>query len=314
MPFSEVIDTRSTISAPVARQVPMLHDDEKLPEFTEFKLENFKLASASAPHRLREARRSLVLFLEPNPDTPIHSSLETFQEKTFVRFGPNQAHNNPAHISLMGRILIERGLDFTTKWKTVDEFSAVIEEEVGRVRLSPPDFCGFDLLDKPTKSLIIKVRLNSDYNKLAKAIEKRMKPKCSALEVRSMDKMDLAYNVLQSLSKTTLKKIKEDAEATIDIYDWVKTGGSWRISLYEVMVESQMVGVRQQLTLLKSWPIQPVAQSVSSYLLPVSLRIKLSFLSSWFKLEPPPPPPQNKVEKSTESTAVVLRKKSKLFR
>jgi hypothetical protein len=84
------------------------------------------------------------------------------------------------------------------------------------------------------------------------------------------------------MSRPTLKKMKEKAESTIDIYDWVKTGGSWRLALYEVMVESQVVGAQHQLNEIRTWSIQPKSQDTFTSSIPVSLRIKLSFLSSWF--------------------------------
>lgn len=289
MPFSEVIDTRSTISAPAQKTIEpngVNSGKSDVPDFTEFKLEGFKMNQDTeitpSPHRLREARRSLVLYLEPNPGTPIQTSLKTFQDKTFIQFGPNQAHNTRAHVSILGRVLIERGDDFSTKWKTLDEFVQVLDKEIKKCHLKAPHFTGFEILDKPTRSLVINVRINSDYQALGKAIEQQMASKCIALEVSPMDKIHLAYNVLKSLSRPALKRMKEKAESTIDIYDWVKTGGSWRLALYEVMVESQVVGVQHQLNEIRTWPIQPKTQDSFTSNIPVSLRIKLSFLSSWF--------------------------------
>jgi hypothetical protein len=109
-----------------------------------------------------------------------------------------------------------------------------------------------------------------------------MSSKCAALEVSPMNKIHLAYNVLKSLSRPALKRMKEKAESTIDIYDWIKTGGSWRLALYEVMVESQVVGVQHQLNEIRTWQIQQKNNDTFTSNLPVSLRIKLSFLSSWF--------------------------------
>jgi hypothetical protein len=286
MTFSEpVFDTRSTISAPAP---PTDHNKKKdVPDFTEFKLEGFKMNSSPeitpAPHRLREARRSLCLYLEPNPETPIQTSLQSYQEKTFVQFGPNQAHNTKSHISVLSRVLIERGSDFSTKWDTVDEFLQVVDEQIQKRQLKAPHFTGFEILDKPTRSLVINVRVNSEYQQLVQAIQEQMGSKCASLEPSPMNKIHLAYNVLKSLSRPALKRMREKAESTIDIYDWIKTGGSWRLTLYEVMLESQVVGVQQQLIELKSWPIQQKQESGPANFLPVSLRIKLSYLSSWFK-------------------------------
>lgn len=317
MTFSEpVIDTRSTISAPAP---PTDYKDKKdVPDFTEFKLEGFKMNSSPeitpAPHRLREARRSFALYLEPNPGTPIQTSLQQFQEKTFIQFGPNQAHNTKSHLSIFSRVLIERGSDFTTKWNTVDEFIQVVDQEVNKYHLKAPNFTGFEILDKPTRSLVINVRVNSNYIQLQQAIEKRMGSKCFCLESSPMTRIHLAYNVLKSLSRPALKRMKEKAEQTIDIYDWIKTGGSWRITLYEVMLESQVVGVQQQLIEIKSWSLQNTNDSnfITSNL-PVSLRIKLSYLSSWFKS--PTSFLSSVVKKDilppTPTNAMVLRSKNK---
>ncbi|KAI8075566.1 hypothetical protein BDF21DRAFT_423178 [Thamnidium elegans] len=313
MPFTEAIDNRSTISAPNQQ----VHDGD-VPDFTTFKLEGFKMNSSTdinpSPHRLREARRSLALYLEPIQGTPIQTSFQSFQEKTIHQFGPNQAHNTQLHVSILGRVLIERGTEFATKWNTVDEFIQVVDEEINKHSLKAPSFTGFEILDKPTKSLVINVRLNNEYQALGKAIDQRMSDQCTCLEVSPMDKVHLAYNVLKSISRPTLKNIKEKAESTIDIYDWVKTGGSWKLTLYEVMLESQVVGVQQQLTEIRSWPIQPKQDTSFASNLPVSLRIKLSFLSSWFKSSSfLSKKPVTVVAEPTNQNAVVVRRRAKLI-
>ncbi|KAI9360599.1 hypothetical protein BD770DRAFT_384444 [Pilaira anomala] len=311
MPFTETVDNRSTLSAPNQQ----VHEGD-VPDFTTFKLEGFKMNSSTdinpSPHRLREARRSLALYLEPNEGTPIQTSFQSFQEKTLHQFGPNQAHNTQLHVSILGRVLIERGPDFSTKWDTVNEFIEVVDEEIKKRNLKAPNFTGFEIQDKPTKSLVINVRLNNEYQTLGRAIETRISSKCNSLLVSPMDKIHLAYNVIKSISRPTLKSIKEKAESTIDIYDWVKTGGSWKLTLYEVMLESQVVGVQQQLTEIRSWPIQPKHDTSFASNLPVSLRIKLSFLTSWFKsstfLTKKPVLP---VAEPSNQNAVVVRRRPK---
>ncbi|KAI8974970.1 hypothetical protein BDB01DRAFT_805547 [Pilobolus umbonatus] len=285
MSFSEVIiDNRSTLSASAIPQ------SDKVPDFTEFRLEAFNLNSSPdispPPHRIREARRSLVLYLEPMEGTPIQTSLKAFQEQSFLKFGPNQAHSNTPHISIIGNILIERGAEFSTKWKVVDEFIQVVDEEIKRHSLIAPEFSGFEVVDKPTRSLVMKARLNSDYEKLARKIEQRLKPRCASLEVRPMDRIHLAYNLMKTIPRPLIKQIREFAESTIDIYDWVKTGGSWKIALYEVMVESHVMGGQHQMTELKSWPIHSQPSTGFTASLPVSIRVKLSYLASWFKSSP----------------------------
>ncbi|ORE08704.1 hypothetical protein BCV72DRAFT_203063 [Rhizopus microsporus var. microsporus] len=259
---------------------------DKLPDFSKFTLEDFNLNRGSpditpAPHRLREARRSFLLYLEPAPDSCLHTSFVTFQEKTLVRYGPNQAHNTPPHISILPRILIQRQetADVKRKWQTVQDLIDCIDQQIRSLQLTVPDFAGYQILDKPTRSLIMNVKVHNDYYTLVESVELAIGPACAVLETHLLDKIHLAYNVLKSLSKADLKKMKQVAESTIDIYDWVKSGGSWRLTLYEVMIESQVVGVQHQLKEVRSWPVQPRPPQQFADLLPVSVRIKLPWLN-----------------------------------
>ncbi|KAG0170020.1 hypothetical protein DFQ28_011167 [Apophysomyces sp. BC1034] len=261
-----------------------------VPDFTDFSLDPFHLTSDSgtpAPHCLRETRRSLILSLEPCEGTPLQISLKQFQEQSYIRCGPNQAHNTAPHISVLGRVHIQRGPDFATKWKVVDDFVDVVEQEMERLspKLSPPTFAGYEMTERPTRAVMMRLRVDPLYNKLARTIEQRMGSQCTALEVRHMDRMPLAYNILRTIPGPTLKKLREMAKQTIDIDDWVRRGGAWQLTLYEVMLESRVVGVRQQIKPLRSWPIRN-NEKTSPFMLPVSLRIKLATLSSWFRLTP----------------------------
>ncbi|KAI9485392.1 MAG: hypothetical protein EXX96DRAFT_544935 [Benjaminiella poitrasii] len=286
------VDTRSTLSAPVKNEI---HNNHDVPDFTEFKLEAFKMNTTPditpAPHKLRETRRAFTLYLEPNPDTPIQASLQRYQESTLLHFGPNQAHNTKPHISILNRVLIERH-GSSIPWNTiVDEFIQVLDQEITKRYhgLKPPEFSGFEILDQPTRSLVMNVRVHESYSVLARGIEDRMRSKCTVLETSPMDRIHLAYNILKSISRQVLKEMKDEAEKTIELYDWLKTGGSWRLVLYEVMLESQqVVGVQHQLSEIKSWSILSNSNDSRRLLppssfLPVSLRIKVSFLSSWFR-------------------------------
>ncbi|ORE18233.1 hypothetical protein BCV71DRAFT_215462 [Rhizopus microsporus] len=200
---------------------------------------------------------------------------------TLVRYGPNQAHNTPPHISILPRILIQRQetADIESKWQTVQDLIDCIDQQIHSLQLTVPDFAGYQILDKPTRSLIMNVKVHNDYYTLVETVESVIGPACAVLETHLLDKIHLAYNVLKSPSKVDLKKMKQMAESTIDIYDWVKSGGSWRLTLHEVMIESQVVGVQHQLKEVRSWPVQPRPPQQFADLLPVSVRIKLPWLN-----------------------------------
>ncbi|KAG1050210.1 hypothetical protein G6F43_007504 [Rhizopus delemar] len=279
---------------------------DKVPDFSKFKLEDFSLNkkasdAAPAPHRLREARRSFVLYLEPTPGSPLHKSLLSFQEKTLIQFGPNQAHNTPPHLSILPRILIERNSteDLSAKWQTVQHLIDSISQQVNILQLHVPDFAGYQVLEKPSRSLIMSVKVHDDYYALAELIQQELGSTCAVLETNLLDKIHLAYNVLKSPPKSELKKIKELAESTIDAYEWVKTGGSWRLSLHEVMIESQVVGVQHQLKEIRSWPIQQRPPQQFIDLLPVSVRIKLPWLNNSSK---------KPVQSSIDNGSIISRK------
>ncbi|KAI7904480.1 uncharacterized protein BX663DRAFT_542124 [Cokeromyces recurvatus] len=302
--------TSSSIRSRLSATKTELHNN--MPDFTEFKLEAFKMNSSSSPkvvtRLLRENRRSFVFYLEPNPGTGIHTSLQRYQDTILHQFGPNQAHNTRPHISIFNRILIEDS-HLQHEWNTiVEELIQILDQEIKRrhLQLTSPEFNGFEILNKPSHSLVINVKLNHHYITLANQVKdqiglkrKQQHQQQILLETGPMDTIHLAYNILQSIPRQDLKEMKEKAEKMIDLYDWFKTGGSWRLVLYEVMLESQVVvGVQHQLNEIKSWPLKnnhtttastatatatSTATMMSFRLLPVSLRIKLSFLSSWFK-------------------------------
>ncbi|KAF7730290.1 hypothetical protein EC973_002533 [Apophysomyces ossiformis] len=286
-------DTRSSISTPgvmsssVSTRATSIHS-ENLPDFNDFNLDPFNLNGGSvmpAPHRLREARRSFVLRLEPCEGSALQTSLKHFQEQSYL-YHPNQAHNTTPHVSILGKIHIERGSDFASKWKVVDELVSVIQEEIDRhPRLHPPSFAGYEIADRPTRSLFLRVNVNSAYRQLADAVHYRMAKKCTSLHIRPMDRIALAYNVLKSVPRSTLQHLRDLARNTLNIEDWVLGGGSWQLTLYEVMLESPVVGVQHQLNPVQHWKIHS-KEKPSSSVIPTSLRIKLAVLSTRLHLTP----------------------------
>ncbi|KAI7871590.1 hypothetical protein BDF14DRAFT_1878438 [Spinellus fusiger] len=246
--------------------------------FKEFKLDPFQIYevdSTPAPHRLREARRSFLLYLQPSPSTALHTSLLRFQEHSYASIGPNQTHNTLSHIPLFNRIDIERGSQFDTKWQGVDDLLAAINEEITlhKESLSVPQFAGYETHEKPIRSLTMKVSLSSSWHKMLNAIESRLPGKCTP---QAANRIQLGYNVLNSLSCMTVNKLLEMAKQDINVDEWVLSGGSWEIRLYEIMVESGVVGVQHQLSQVKSWKIQHEDERVLPSLIPSSLRVRLS--------------------------------------
>lgn len=295
-----LVDTHSAISTPVTATTGLASSvsttatstssnmsNSGVPDFTEFKLDPFHLDADSgtpAPHRLREARRSLALYLEPCENTAFYRSLQEFQERSFVRFGPNQAHSATPHIAVLGRVHIERGRDALAKWHTVDEFITVVQEELKEAHLLPPPiFCGYEIIDRPSRALTMRFRVDPAYEALAKRIENRMASQCAAFDIRPMDRMQLAYNVLRPIPRPVLKQIRDLAKETVQ----VEIGGAWKLTLYEIMLESRVVGVQQQVSEIQSWPVRPPAVESASSILPMSLRVKLAVLATWLHCTPP---------------------------
>ncbi|KAI7850132.1 hypothetical protein BDC45DRAFT_418318, partial [Circinella umbellata] len=185
--------------------------------------------------------------------------------KSFTQFGPNQAHNASPHISVLGRVHIERDDQVDNKWHTVENFVSVIQHELDTLakNLSPPTFCGYDITERPSRALTIKFRTDSSYDQFAQKVEQKMKNQCAAFDISPMDRIDLAYNVLRPIPKQTLKRMRDKAKETIQI----EIDGSWQLTLYEVILESRVVGVKQQVSVLHSWPVrQPSTEKQSSFL------------------------------------------------
>lgn len=256
---------------------------DKLPNFSTFNLDDFDLnkISDNSLHRgLKDSQRSFLLYLEPIPNSPLHKSLTLFQEKIFSQFGPNQAHNTSPHLSIIPRILIKKRSNTNDKWQTVQDLIQLIDQQTKNLQLPVPDFAGYQILERPTRSLVMNIKVHNDYYMLIEAIELCIGPSCAKLDVSLLDRIHLAYNVLKSPSKSELKKMKGIAESTIDVSDWIKLGGTWKLTLYEVMVESQVVGVQHQLKEVHSWPIHQRPPQPFIDLLPVFIRIKLPWLNN----------------------------------
>ncbi|ORX57447.1 hypothetical protein DM01DRAFT_1334071 [Hesseltinella vesiculosa] len=106
-----------------------------------------------------------------------------------------------------------------------------------------------------------------------------------------LDRMILAsypshLSTLRPPSRLQLKKMRDLAKDTVEINDWMRHGIRWKITLYEIMLECpRVVGVKEQLKKIHTWPIRPI-EKPKSFVLPVMLRIKLAVMSSWFRVSP----------------------------
>lgn len=247
-------------------------------EFTDFKLD--PLDSRAAPHHVRESRRTFMLYLEPTPTSSLSISLQAFQDASYTEFGPNQAHDSTLHIPILGRIHIDRGQ--ASKWQAVDRLIAIVQEQVQQSDLRSPLFVGYQIVQRPTRSLIMRVHVDTEYTKLARSVHRFLTREQGVHlhPIPSMDRMHIAYNVTESIPQATLQKLMALAKDTIQVQDWVLHDESWQLSLYELILESHVRGIKQQVMLIKSWPVSKPVPSPVSPLLPCSLRVKLTLLST----------------------------------
>ncbi|KAI9318235.1 hypothetical protein BX666DRAFT_1877285 [Dichotomocladium elegans] len=247
--------------------------------FDEFRLD--PLDGATPPHQLGEARRIFRLCLEPTPGTCLATSLHQFQELSFSQCGPNRAHDSPPHISILGRVQIAKGAQ--SGWRTVDRLKTVIDQQVRFFDLRAPLFGGYTTVQRPARSVVMLVHVSQEYAKLARSIHRLVHTErgIDLPVVPPMDRLYLAYNIISSLPAADAAKLQALAKETINVRDWVLHGGSWRLSLYEVILESRILGVQQQVELVSSWPVHDNGQRAPlSPWLPASLRVKLAVLST----------------------------------
>ncbi|ORX48503.1 hypothetical protein DM01DRAFT_1385448 [Hesseltinella vesiculosa] len=311
-------------------------DNNDVLQFQEFNLNPLELSGTAhllIPHRHRDATRTFSLRLQPTAKSELGTSLKTFQDHTFLKYGPNQAHQSPLHLSLQGNIPIECLDDYRRKWQHADEFVAIVHEEVKRL-LSPlatqqhdfpqPAFGGYVAKDKPTRSVAMRVAVPRVYLELANAIDNRLTDDlsikldhpCAPVTSASsaIQRMPLAYNVLHSISKQDAQLIKDSANSLIDVKKWCAGKEiSWELSLQEILLQSQSMGETQQVTVIQTWPLEPIGfkqalakaehdkrksmalvpftpkpalpkpHTKSFSLIPASIRVKLSILSTWFR-------------------------------
>ncbi|KAI9490503.1 hypothetical protein BDB00DRAFT_837444 [Zychaea mexicana] len=250
--------------------------------FTEFRLDPLD-AHATPPHQLRESCRTFTLNLEPTPGTPLAQSFKKFQDCSYSTSGPNRAHDTTPHISILGKVTITRGDQ--SQWRTADRLHQIISQQVQLLdMLTAPIFGGYQTISKPTRALVMHVHVDADFAKLARSIHRLMTPEqgVNFQTIPPMNRIYLAYDILHSLSPTTLSKLNTLAKETIVVDDWVLHGQDWQLSLYEVILESRVKGIQQQAVLIDSWQLnKPQSNTApSTPWLSKSLRVKLAVLST----------------------------------
>ncbi|KAI8064508.1 hypothetical protein BC940DRAFT_305899 [Gongronella butleri] len=308
-------------------------------KFKEFNLNPLEVTGTEhllIPHQHRDTTRVFNLCLQPIPGSPLANSLKKFQDKSYIACGPNQAHQSPPHLSLLGHIPIERLDDYARKWQHVDTFQAIVKDEVKRVlsasgelaasaALPMPTFGGYMIKDKPTRSVAMRVAVPRVFMELANAIHTRLisdldmklEHPCAPVPSSStaIQRMPLAYNVLHSIDKHDAQRIRDMANDTIDVKPWCNKDLCWELSLQEILLHSQVVGEAQQVRVIKTWPLDTIGladaieqddidkrksmalvpftpkkplpyskpHTTGFSLIPASIRVKLSIISTWFR-------------------------------
>ncbi|SAM07859.1 hypothetical protein [Absidia glauca] len=264
--------------------------------FTDFKLDPLQLNGTShllVPHQHREATRVFCLRLQPRSQTQLATTLKQFQDQTFLQCGPNQAHQSPPHLSLLGNISIDCDTHSSTaRWHAVDMLVKLVDDEIQKALLNSPKpipqptFGGYTVKDKPTRSVNMRITLPRLYSRLSQELQQciakdylnshiRLEHPPSFLATRksatsissSVSKattapstiiqwIPLAYNVLKSISRDDAVCIKALANDLINVNKWVNgKETSWELALHEIMLQSQAVGKTQQVTTIKTWSL-----------------------------------------------------------
>ncbi|KAI8336182.1 hypothetical protein BC941DRAFT_428541 [Chlamydoabsidia padenii] len=272
--------------------------------FTEFKLDPLQLNGTShllVPHQHREATRVFSLRLQPRPQTQLANSLKQFQDQSYLQCGPNQAHQTPPHLSLLGNISVDCDThSFTTRWQAVNVLIKLLDEEIEKAfttattttpkPLPQPTFGGYNIKDKPTRSVNMRITVPRLYTRLSQHLQQiiakdnkiRLEHPPSFLTTRkssaslsstfsstttsastsqsssaTLQWIPLAYNVVKSISRDDAFEIKTMANDLINVNKWVNgKESSWELAMHEILLESQAVGKTQQATTtIKTWSL-----------------------------------------------------------
>ncbi|CAO3616881.1 unnamed protein product [Cunninghamella blakesleeana] len=215
----------------------------------------------------------------------------------------------------------------------------MVDEEINKIKTSPTlqqhvanfTFGGYTIKSKPTRSVYMRIAIPNLYSQLIYTLQQRLSKELNIesdqplpnhfapnfnLTSTSIERMLLAYNVLSSISEENAIIIKNMANDLINVNKWVNGKElSWEIVLYEILLESQVIGETTQLSKIKSWSLdmdnsnendqshlalipysknnlqqqfqqpqpQPQRTGFFSSWIPTSLRVKLSVLSTRFR-------------------------------
>ncbi|OZJ04182.1 hypothetical protein BZG36_02164 [Bifiguratus adelaidae] len=230
-------------------------------------------ASAPPPHKLREQYRRFLLYLEPAPESAFYYSVERFHEICFEKFGPNNIQQYPPHIALAGPMVIEKATLAKTatdpliksKWHLVDELVSFLDEKAQQILppavndtqqlftpLKSPKVKGLYVSYKPAPSLCFLTRVDDRLALLTQDLRNRFQNEF-LVDVKRMDRLDLAYNDQNPISPDELIAMQRLADTVINTSEAAQNRLCWDLVLYEVMVESNVIGVKHQFKRVRQW-------------------------------------------------------------
>lgn len=215
-------------------------------------------ATTPLPYALRDSQRRFTLFLEPSRKSNFNCSIETFNDRVFHQLGPNQAQNFTPHISIIESIVLNRSDDWENRWSSVQDLRDAVEDTIRDLapQMQCPMFQGLGVVDKPEKALVIGLKSSDSYNELVRRLNRMMYDKHRVrVELRPMNRLQLAYDRIHPLNDHKLRHLQQIATETVAIDDLVLQRVPFDIVLYEVMLESQVTGVRHQMAEMGRWRV-----------------------------------------------------------
>ncbi|GAB5593218.1 hypothetical protein Unana1_08118 [Umbelopsis nana] len=270
------INTLNSFQLPAAAEEPSTNLDFN----TNFDLSvSHPNASTPTPYRLRETQRRFTLFLEPSKTSLFYRSIENYNDKVFRYLGPNQAQNFAPHISIIDSIILNRGDDWENRWSSVQDLRDAVEDTIRDLapQMQCPLFQGLGIVDKPEKALVIGLKSSDSYSELIRRLNRIMYDKHRArVDMRPMNRLQLAYDRIHPLSDDKLHHLQQLANETIAIDDLVWQRVPFDIVLYEVVLESQVTGVRHQMTEMGRWHVVDANRKMATvnptnFFMPVSI-------------------------------------------
>lgn len=136
----------------------------------------------------------------------------------------------------------------------VDKLIAFLDENIAELKhdMFMPELRGLYCGRRPTPSLVIGLELDDAFKELVRRLRDRFNDRF-AVENRTMDRINLAYNGLSPLSQSMMRQLQKLANETIAFKEMLNTELQWDLVLYEVMVDSNVVGVKHQFAEKRRW-------------------------------------------------------------